>query len=648
MSTLTRRLLPFAFAGAAVVFLAGLRGMVLAPFLEETSPYAGFALAILASAGIGGLWPGIFATLLSAGAGWFLFLQPSDASGAPHLVATITFSATGIFISAVCELLMRRRRRAERKLAELENSQSRLQSSEQRFRNLADSAPVLIWISDENKHCTWFNRPWLEFTGRSIEQEQNDGWRENIHPEDRDRCVSAFSKSFDAREPFEMDYRLRRHDGAYRWMLDRGIPFSAADGSFLGYMGSVVDINERKEAEENREALLRIEHASRIEAERAALMKDEFLATVSHEMRTPLNAMLGWVQLLRSGCLGSDSVAHALETVERNARSQATLINDLLDVSKVLSGRLRLEVQQMSVIDAAEAAISTVEPAAAAKNIRLVRSYPSENEVISGDPSRVQQMIWNLLNNGVKFTPSGGEVELSVRRDGQQIEIRVSDNGEGMHPDFLPHVFDRFRQQDSSTGRRHQGLGLGLSIVKQLTELHGGSVEAESDGPGRGSVFVLRLPVAADRAPRAAVSRDPGMSAVELLPESLPSLLGVKVLVVDDDRDARELLRAILAHHGASVRTAESAADALSQFDARPPQVLVSDIAMPDEDGYTLIRKVRERSDGEGGRIPAVALTAFARSEDRRTAIAAGFNMHLSKPVEPAELLTVVASLANE
>ncbi len=625
--------------------MAAFRGMVLAPFMGERGPYAVFTLAILASAWVGGFWPGFFAAGLSAGAGWFLFMQ-SSGTGAQRLVMTVIFFGTGVLISAVCESLWRSRQRAETARAELERSQSRLQASEERFRSLADSAPVMIWMSDVDKRFTWFNRPWLEFTGRSIAQERDRGWLENVHPDDGPRCVEVFSTSFDARTPFEIDYRLKRHDGVFRWVLDRGIPFSGTDGGFLGFMGGALDIHERKEAEDNREALLKIEHASRLEAERAALMKDEFLATVSHEMRTPLNAMLGWIQLLRSGSLSGDAVPHALETVERNARVQANLINDLLDMSRVLSGRLRLDVQQLNIIDAVEAALATAEPAAAAKSIRLIRDFPSEDEVISGDPARIQQMIWNLLSNAVKFTPSGGEVSVSLRRKDADVEIRVADNGEGMLPEFVPHAFERFRQQDSSVGRRHQGLGLGLSIVKQLTELHGGSVTARSGGPGCGSVFIVRLPSAAHPAPRATAPGAVPSFPDEKKPEDLPSLLGVKVLVVDDDRDARELLRALLALHGASVRIASSAGEAIEQFAVRPPHVLVSDIAMPDEDGYELIRKVRRR-DGDEGRVPAVALTAFARSEDRRSAIAAGFNMHMSKPVDPAELLTVVACLAK-
>jgi len=467
-----------------------------------------------------------------------------------------------------------------------------------------------------------------------------------VHPDDYGHCVETYSTNFDARQSFEMDYRLRRRDGVYRWVMDRGIPIFSQEGVFLGYMGSCIDINERKEAEEQGDALLKMEQAARVQAERTALLKDEFLATVSHEMRTPLTAMLGWVQLLRSGSLPSETVPQALETIERNARAQAKLIDDLLDMSRILSGRLRLDVQTVNIVEVVEAALDAAEPGAAAKKIRMVRVLDPLSGPVTGDPMRLQQIVWNLLSNAVKFTPTAGKITVTLERINSHVEISVSDSGEGILPEFLPHVFDRFRQQDSSTMRKHQGLGLGLSIVKQLVELHGGAVRASSAGLGQGATFVVSLPVAA--AHREVKEREVTVP-VEPPPvsEGVPTLLGTRVLVVDDDTDARELLRSILAQRGASVRTAGSASEALAQLDSRVPDVLVSDIGMPGQDGYGLIREVRLRPREKGGHIPALALTAFARSDDRRRAISAGFHMHLAKPVEPAELVTVVASLAR-
>ncbi len=406
--------------------------------------------------------------------------------------------------------------------------------------------------------------------------------------------------------------------------------------------------SQLRESEGRFRQLAEIEHAARLEAERTAVLKDEFLATVSHEMRTPLTAMLGWVQLLRNGSLTGDSIPKALETIERNARAQAKLIDDLLDMSRILSGRLRLDVHRVSPAETVEAAIAAAEPAAAAKNIQLTSHLDFRVGLVPGDATRLQQIIWNLLSNAIKFTPSGGEVTVAVTDLKSRVEISVSDTGEGIEPKFLPHVFDRFRQQDASTVRKHQGLGLGLSIVKQLVELHGGSVRVESEGSGKGTNFVVSLPVMAGSEPTEQISERPAARPeCSSSGEPLPSLLGAKVLVVDDDNDARELIRSILAQNGASVRTADSAPEALKQLQARCPDVLVSDIGMPGQDGYELIRSVRALDHESGGKVPAVALTAFARSDDRRRAIGAGFQMHLSKPIEAAELVTVIASLVK-
>lgn len=639
----SQRFVPYLAAIGAVLLVAALRGAL--PLMGDRSPFGLFTLAIILSAWMGGFFPGLMATVLAVAMGTYFFILPKGFTNV-HAVLLATFCLNGFLISLVCEMLHRARRRAEETREAAETSQAELKASEERFRQLADSAPVLIWISDTTRRATWFNRPWLEFTGRTMEQEIGEGWAENVHPQDRERSLQIYAENFDARTPFEMDYRLRRHDGVYRWTMDRGIPRFGSTGQFLGFMGSCIDIHERKEAENNSEALLKIEQEARVEAERTALLKDEFLATVSHEMRTPLTAMLGWVQLLRSGSLSGDTVPQALETIERNARAQAKLIDDLLDMSRILSGRLRLDVQRVNPLEAVEAAIAAAEPAAAARKIKLSSVLDPHTGAVTGDPTRLQQIIWNLLNNAIKFTPAGGRVTVALERVGSHIKISVSDTGEGIKTEFLPHVFDRFRQQDASTVRRHQGLGLGLAIVKQLVDLHGGSVLAKSGGPGEGSTFVVSLPVAAVHG-EPLREKSAARNDLPASHEPTPSLLGIKILVVDDDADARELLRSILAQSGASVRTAGSATEALDQFESRRPDVLVSDIGMPEQDGYSLIRSVREREGDKDGHVPALALTAFARSDDRRRAIGAGFHMHLSKPVEPAELVTVVASLVK-
>ncbi len=639
-------LLPYLLAFGAVL-LAGLaRGTLLSNLMGDRSPFGVFTLAIICSAWLGGFGPGLFATVLSACGGVVFFIMP-NAITSQHTALLVMFALNGVLISLVCESLRRSRQRAEKARDEMERSEHHLRESETRFRQLADSAPVLIWMNDASGRCSWLNRPWLEFTGQPLEKQTGEGWEQFVHPDDLSRFRETFRRHFDTRTAFEMDFRLRRHDGIHRWIITRGIPLFSGNGSFLGYMGGCIDIHERKEAEKVSDALLKMEQRARLEAERTALLKDEFLATVSHEMRTPLTAMLGWVQLLRNGTLSADTVPQALETIERNARAQAKLIDDLLDMSRILSGRLRLDVQKIQPAEIVEAAISAAEPAATAKKIRLLSDLDPHTGPIVGDPTRLQQIIWNLLNNAIKFTPARGAVTVKLKRLEFALEISVTDTGEGITPEFLPHVFDRFRQQDASTVRRHQGLGLGLAIVKQLVELHGGSVQARSEGMGKGSSFVVHLPISAAAPEHPPDRPQPATSEPPRDEIPLPSLLGTKVLVVDDDADARELLRSILAHSGASVRTAGSAEEAMQQFDARQPDVLVSDIGMPGKDGYDLIRQIRSLDDKSGGHVPALALTAFARSDDRRRAIGAGFHMHLAKPVEPAELVTIVSSLAN-
>lgn len=640
-----RRALPYLVAIFAVAAAAMIRGFVLAPWMNDRSPFGLFTVAILLSAWLGGFSPGLLATALAmfVGARWFVAPHSINAH---HVTMLCIFFVNGCLISLVCEMLRQSRLKAITARKEVEQSQDRLRESELRFHLMADSAPVMVWMSDITGKSTWFNQPWLKFTGRAMEEETGSGWLDGVHPEDRDRCLQIYRDHFEVRKPFEMDYRLRRHDGVYRWIMDRGCPLFDGGKIFSGYIGSCLDIDERKKTEEQSESLLKFEQAARAEAEKTALLKDEFLATVSHEMRTPLTAMLGWVQLLRNGSLASDTVPQALETIERNARAQAKLIDDLLDMSRILSGRLRLDVQRINPVEAVEAAIAAAEPAAAAKRIKLASELDEHAGFVSGDGTRLQQIIWNLLNNAIKFTPSGGEVGISVRREDSRIEIAVRDTGEGIKPEFLPYVFDRFRQQDASTVRKHQGLGLGLAIVKQLVESHGGTVCVESPGPGLGAVFTVTLPMVGETS-RGPVPEKPALSQSITSAKNLPSLLGARVLVVDDDDDARELLRSILAQNGASVRTASSAADAIDQFELRCPDVLVSDIGMPGKDGYELIRSIRSRGREDGGYIPAVALTAFARSDDRRRAMDAGFHLHLSKPVEPSELVTAVASLVG-
>ncbi|MDX6694637.1 MAG: hypothetical protein QOF02_2240 [Blastocatellia bacterium] len=397
-----------------------------------------------------------------------------------------------------------------------------------------------------------------------------------------------------------------------------------------------------------RARLYEAERRSRAEAEAANRMKDEFLATLSHELRTPLTAMLGWTRLLRTGNLDETTAEHALATVERNARAQAQLIEDLLDVSRIITGKLRLETHPLELVPIIEAAVEAIRPAADAKSIRLRTELDPRVGYVSGDPARLQQIIWNLVSNAVKFTGKGGQITVGLERAGSHVQLSVKDTGEGIKAEFLPYVFDRFRQADGSTTRVHGGLGLGLAIVRHLVELHGGTVKAESDGEGHGASFTVSLPLLSLPADTTGAERNSKArgNGARHAPEA--PLSNLRVLVVDDERDARELLTVVLERQGASVRAVGSAAEALAAFGALKPDVLVSDIGMPNDDGYSLIRRVRALAPEEGGQVPAVALTAYAGDNAREKTLAAGFQVHLAKPIDPTELLASIARLVKK
>jgi len=401
-------------------------------------------------------------------------------------------------------------------------------------------------------------------------------------------------------------------------------------------------------AAEERKVLLENERQARAEAERVSNMKDEFLATLSHELRTPLSAILGWAQVLRRGSRDQNDLQRGLQTIERNARSQAQLIEDLLDMSRITSGKVLLDMQTVAPAGFIDAAIDTVRPAADAKNIRIEKHYTLDAGMVAGDPARLQQVVWNLLSNAIKFTPRDGQVDIDLGRNESNVLITVRDNGAGIRPEFITHVFERFRQADASMTRRHGGLGLGLAIVKQLIEQHGGTVRAESAGEGQGASFTIELPLAKQQAPVPRSARSAMILPTPSTPEmTVLDLSGVDALVVDDDRDARELIKRILNDCGATVRIAASARDAIALFTEAPPQLLISDLGMPEVDGFELLDWVRQLPRAQGSQVPAIALTAFARSEDRLRALESGFSAHISKPVEPSELIATVACVVG-
>lgn len=429
---------------------------------------------------------------------------------------------------------------------------------------------------------------------------------------------------------------------------DSGAPIKDDAGNLLGVILVFRDGTEKKRVERALNELLIREQEIRKQAEEANRLKDEFIATISHELRTPLTSMLGWTRLLRSCQLDPETAARALETIERNVKSQAQLIEDLLDISRIITGRLRLNMQPVDLQSVVKTAVDALRPAAEAKNIKLQITF-GDRASIYGDYERLQQIVWNLLSNAIKFTPAGGKVHVQLNMAESNIELTVTDTGVGIKPEFLPFIFNRFTQADSSTTRTYGGLGLGLSIVKHLTELHGGTVGVLSKGEGKGTTFIVSLPAMGQRAESKPEPLPVTGPSIALSSASVPNdiLRNQRVLAVDDEPETLILMQTIFEYYGAEVRIANSVETALKTLEEWLPTILVSDIGMPERDGFDLIKAVRERGAEKGGNIPAVALTAFARVEDRMKVLAAGYQMHVPKPVEPQELINIVAGLTK-
>jgi PAS domain S-box-containing protein len=668
-----------------------------------------------------------------------------------------------------------------RNITESHQAAESLRESEERFRNMADHAPVMVWVTEPDGYCSYLSQSWYEFTGQTPANGLSFGWINATHPDDRQLAHDTFVAANEKREFFQVEYRLRRYDGVYRWAIDSAQPRFGENGKYLGYIGSVMDITERKEAEEKlrdsemryrtlfnsidegfyisqiffdeatgkpfdylflevnpsfekltgiknaegrliselvpnlepewfeiygkvartgeparfengseeldgrvfdvyafrigephehkvavifnniterkrsdreRQSLLEREQVLRRQAETANRLKDEFLATVSHELRTPLNAILGWSNMLQSGKATGEIAARANQTIYRNAKSQAQLIEDLLDVSRIISGKLKFEPRPVELAAIVESAIDTLRPTAEAKSIELQTTLADEPFMISGDDQRLQQIVWNLVSNAVKFTPDGGRITVRLERVERNVQLTVTDTGKGIEAKFLPYLFERFRQEDASSTRRHGGLGLGLAIVRHLTELHGGTVSATSAGENQGSTFTLKLPlITVSGNGRKKTADDKGdisreFSTTDLADITTPKqLMGVRLLLVDDEADTLEMLGTALRFEGAEVRLASSAAAAREVFRQWQPDIIVSDIAMPDEDGYSLIAGIRELAPDRGGLTPAVAMTAYVRVEDRIRVLSSGFQMYVPKPAEPQELIDALTNL---
>ncbi len=644
------------------------------------------------------------------------------------------------------------------------------------FRLMADCAPVMIWACGADRNCVYVNRPWLEFTGRTLEESVGQGWREGLHPEDRARTIEAYAQAFERREPFEIEYRLRRRDGEWRWLLDKGVPLVIEDG-LTGFIGSCLDITDRMAAEqaarkrerdfktlaenipdviarvdsqgrwlyanpatgsafgtssealigrgwdelslpghiveplrraaseafatgheqpfgfqageararrhfagrviperdaqgrveavlaitydvtaravedEKRAEMLERERTARASAEAATLARDQFLAVVSHELRSPLNGIKSWTHVLQNHLREAEpTVRRALAGIMIGVDQQVRLIEDLLDVTRAMGGNLRLLKQPMPLLPVLAEAVESVRATAMEKGLQVQTDYAIGDREIHGDPDRIRQIFVNLLTNAIKFTPRGGTIWAGAHVDGAMACVSVRDSGAGITREFLPYVFDPFRQADQGAIRRSQeGLGLGLALVQRLAEMHGGYATCQSEGANRGSTFSVYLPLRGEAGSHVMVE-----AAQEPAASPLPSLAGLRVLLIDDQREARESLATLLTQAGAAVVTAASGQEALAHLaiadDNEQPQVIVCDIAMPGEDGYSTLKRIRAweaARRGGAAKCPAVALSAFSQREDRMRALAEGFQMHLTKPVAPAEMILVLSSVAR-
>ena len=489
-------------------------------------------------------------------------------------------------------------------------------ASEDRFRTIADAAPVLIWLSGTDKLCNGFNKPWLEVVGRPLERELGNGWTENVHPDDFDRCLKIYVTNFDERRAFSMEYRLKRHDGEYRWILDNGVPYYGPNGIFEGYIGSCIDIHTAKLAEE-----------ALVDANRR---KDEFLATLAHELRNPLAPLRTGLTILKLSKDNEQAADQARQMMERQLAQMVRLIDDLLDVSRISRGKLELKLQQVSLETIVRNAVESVRPFIDEAKHALAVAIPPQLILIRGDMARLTQVFCNLLHNAAKFTERGGRIELTANTQEDRIVIAIKDNGRGIPPTMIPRIFDLFTRVDRGHDRFDGGLGIGLSIAKRLVEMHGGNIDARSDGKDTGAEFIITLPYIAD--PRPEHTKDNVSS---------PTQSGLRrILVVDDNHEAASSLAFMLKLIGNETQTANDGLEALEIAEMYQPDVFLLDIGMPRMDGFETARRIRQKSWGKTALI--IAVSGWGQEEDRRNSRAAGFDHHLTKPVDPDHLLVLL------
>ncbi|HEY9877524.1 MAG TPA: response regulator [Leptolyngbyaceae cyanobacterium] len=585
------------------------------------------------------------------------------------IAPNVLISKVSVFIELFkkTEALRQQTASLQQQAAQLEAVNAELQISEERFRSLSTCSPVGVFVTDRSGHCVYTNPRFEAICGFDSQEAFCQDWLQAVHPDHQAETEASWFAYVQKGHEYSQEVWFQAPNETRRWVHVRAARMLSDRGNFLGHVGTIEDITERKQAETANAEVIR-EQAARQEAEVANRMKDEFIAILSHELRTPLNAILGWSRLITSRSCDEKTVSNALEIIHRNATSQAKLIEDILDVSQIVRGKLQLDLRPVDLIGLTQLALETVQPLAEAKAIAITTRFNDCASLqVMGDSMRIQQVIWNLLTNAVKFTPEQGQIEIDltvVEAEATNIgatlqqyaQIQITDTGKGIEPEFLPHVFDRFRQGDSTTTRTHGGLGLGLAIVSHLIEQHQGKVTAQSAGPNQGSTFTVKLPLLkVEKQPAESLQTD-SLEAGDPVEVAMPQsgLLGpsrplkqIRVMVIDDDDDTRNFLTFLLEAEGAVVTAASSGIAALHLLEFLPqsqaPQVLLCDISMPELDGYMLIRRVR--SQGPHVHTPAIALTAHARISDQRQAIAAGFQKHLPKPVNPEALVQAIDQL---
>jgi PAS domain S-box-containing protein len=533
-------------------------------------------------------------------------------------------SKVAIFVELYKKDQMVRHQAVQLRLQEREALEHR---SEARFRQLLDAVPICVVVTDSKRRPVYWNQSILSYTGATAEHLKLDGAPfGSLHPDDSGHLPAEWTTAEYGRSPFEVKFRIRRSDRSYRWHLGRGVPQLDENHAIVGWILTATDIDDQHQA------LAKAEAANRI--------KDEFLAVVSHELRNPLNAIIGWVHLLRSGGLDETKTRRAIETIEHNVNLQVSLINEILDLSRIVRNQVRLVFRPTDLISSVQSLLTALRPVAEGKGLQLVWQSADMPVFVSADPERLQQIISNLVSNAIKFTPRGGRVRIALTHDEHEARLAVSDTGIGIDPEFLPHVFDAFRQAESTTTRQYGGLGLGLAISRRLVELHGGKVHAESGGPGQGATFTVTLPLLSPEV-------DIHLEGIRKQHFEAKSLNGLKILIVDDDPDTREIFSEILAYHGAEVAAVPSVRDAMAEMARTVPDVLVSDIAMPDEDGFSLVRQLKQYVESQAHQVITIAVTGLSGPQHQRLALEMGFEACMSKPLDPAVLIDYIVKATS-